>query len=140
MKIKVHGNHCHKRGRVFARVIDKTAAATGLDDATILRVSSYLWEYIADEVAGGQVITIPGFGAFGAWRDDRWRTKRPVLPKFEPARHFSSLVRYAVINPSVSKKVMRKYATNHHGVYTARRPADVMSSLRADIARQMNED
>lgn len=130
----------------LARVIDRTADATGLDDVTVLRVASYLWQFLADEVTKGEVVTIPSFGAFGAWWDERWRTRPPgklpvVKPVFSPCQAFTAQVNLGAPRKRVAKKRLKSHRGNHSFCpetrYTHKRVWSTMEEIRKQIDAQM---
>jgi len=127
----------------FARIIDRTADATGFDDATVLRIATYLYQFKADEIAMGSVVTIPGWGAYGVWLDERFRTRTTKRVVFSPAAGLKAHVSLTCPETRRPKKKLayhrRNNGFNPDTNYTHKRPWSTMDEIRAAIDSQMAE-
>lgn len=133
-----------KAAEPLARAIDRTANDMGLDDVTVLRMATYLWQHIADEVARGHVVAIPGFGAFGACLDERKRLGKPIMrPVFSPAQGFKAEVSLTAPYSRASKIKIRQHRSNHRfdldKNYTHKRTWSTMGEIRDAIDAQMSD-
>lgn len=130
------------------RAIERAAQRYGSTRYEVAELMTLFLEAIADEVALGNVVSIPGFGAFGPWlietrsamaRDSSWRCK----PVFSPARPFSDLVRLSAPANRKGKRKISRHRRNHHASSKPDRESvgviTTMEAIRESIRKQLGD-
>lgn len=148
MKFRIPFLSKHEQAQPLKDAIDFAADQTGLDTHKVALTLSYLLEGIADQLALGRTVRLPGFGVFAPYLDDRpqYRSRRtgPVCaPKFSPARGFRAQVMMSAPANQSGKRDIENHRRNHavnQQSYTAKRVFLSMQHFRDDIARQLGED
>lgn len=119
------------------RVISRTSHASGRTKHEIARTMTYFFEYLSEEMAQGQVVSIQGFGAFGAWLDERKSVlaKDPIArcrPEFSPARGLREMVALTAPFSRVGKRKLTNHRKSHSlGSRATRTSARVFTSAQA---------
>ena len=128
------------------RVLAETSYYHDMEREEVAAVVGTFLEELADEVAHGNVVSLPGFGAFGAWliesraalaRDPSQRCK----VQFSPARRFTEQVRKTAPAAQCAKKKLIRHRRNH-SVWSrsgdrSSVPTLTPEEFRESIARQM---
>lgn len=149
MKLRVRGFNrvevnAPASGQGFRDVIDDAARAAGVDDVTMLRHMSYFVEALADRVARGSIVTIPGFGKIAACylaRPGHHAGKR-MRPKFVAHAGFRHQVVLCAPVSTKGNDALSKYHSKHayDSAQLTSRPFKAMQKIRDDIKAQMAED
>ena len=94
--------------------IRKTAAEYGLSQYTALLIVESIFEHIAAEVTGGEVVRIGGFGVFGPGlrtpRSPNEPSEPYVAPRFSPAKGFRNMLRACCPPERVRNRELRRHA------------------------------
>lgn len=126
------------------RCIEYASKKTGVDHYTAVLFMTHFLDQLADEVAKGHPVSVPGFGLFAAVFERRG--KRPgtagdrVLPKFSPSQGFRNQVAFSC--PPDRAPTARFIGHRDHGRFTqgrteASRVFTAMENIRASIRRQL---
>lgn len=134
-----------EQGRPLQAALDYTASHTGLSTFTVALAMSHFLESIADEVARGRTVRIPGFGIFAPVLDERrqYLARRggpKCLPKFSAAKGFRSQVMWSAPPTRSGKDALRAHRSNHRVSeerYTSARVFTSMQVFRDQVAAQM---
>ncbi|MEM7517370.1 MAG: hypothetical protein AAF368_10660, partial [Planctomycetota bacterium] len=119
------------------RVIAKAANDSGRSRYEVARTMTFFFEHLAEEVAHGRVVSIPGFGAFGAWLDERKSVlaKDPIprcRPEFSPARGLREMVALTAPFSRVGKRKLTNHRKSHSlGSSATRTSSRVFTSAQA---------
>jgi nucleoid DNA-binding protein len=133
-------------GEPLRRALTSTSHRLDIERDQVGAVVAAFLEEVADEVAHGHVVSIPGFGAFGAWlietraalaRDPSRRCK----PAFSPSKRFYEQVRKSAPATRWAKGKLIRHRSNHspRSMTTGSREVPVMTreEFFDSIARQM---
>ena len=118
-------------------VVARTAHASGRSRYEVARTMTFFFEYLAEEIARGRVVSIQGFGAFGAWLDERKSVlaKDPVprcRPEFSPARGLREAVALTAPFSGVGKRKLMNHRKSHSlGSRATRTSSRVFTSAQA---------
>lgn len=142
MKIRIPGM-TGAHGAAFAEVIDRTARESGMSDDQVLLCMSHFIEALADDVARGRIVTVPGLGKFAACLVQHHRNRpRSMQPRFSPSVGFMQQTRLCAPVSTAGNKALKYHKYNHH-LSTRRltaRPASAAEGIRESIRRQMAQD
>lgn len=142
MKIKLSGMS-GKHGAAFADVIDRAAREAGVSDDQMLFYMSHFIEALADDVARGHIVTVPGFGKFAACYFKHHRNQpHSMQPRFSPAVGFVQQTKLCAPVSTAGNTALKYHKINHH-LSTRRISARVMTAtegIRESIRRQMAQD
>ncbi|MFO1010529.1 MAG: HU family DNA-binding protein [Planctomycetota bacterium] len=100
------------------RIVQHTAAQTGLSPRHVAVLASYFWEALADEVSKGRAVTLPGLGLFAPVartarpRGSRERVTTTVI-RFSASRGFREQVRYGAPPNLTGRQRYRRHLRNH---------------------------
>lgn len=98
----------------LGRAIDEAARAAGLNFSQVAIVASHLFEKIADRVAMGELVTVPGFGQFQPWATVIKGTGEPyVQPRFTAATGFRAQVKVSCMVCKACNMQAEYYRRNH---------------------------
>lgn len=128
------------------RVLVETSYRLDMEREEVAAVVGAFLEELADEVAHGHIVSLRGFGAFGAWliesraalgRDPSLRCK----PLFSPAKKFSEHVRKTAPPTQCAKKQLIRHRRNHspRSGESPSVPTLTREEIRASIAKQMSQ-
>lgn len=100
-------------GQPLQRCLEYAADKAGLDPYLAAQILSSFWNNVAEQLAKGNVVRIPGFGAFAMWLDERTfvvgRNNGPVCkPVFSAARGFQEQVRYGAPPPDDDERTRKQ--------------------------------
>ena len=94
--------------------IRKTAAEYGLSQYTALLIVESLFENIANQVTGGEVVRIGGFGIFAPGlrtpRSPNEPSEPYAVPRFSPAKGFRNMLRACCPPERVRNRELRRHA------------------------------
>lgn len=130
----------------LVRVIEAVAARHGCSTYEVALMMTTFFESVADEVCHGRVVTLPGFGKFGAAlierKSDLARDPTPrCKPAFSPSNGFIQQVRTcAPATPAAKRKLDRHRRRNHPSSRPGRSASRVFASAaaaRASITAQL---
>lgn len=142
MKIRIRNLTRHD-AEGLATVIEDSARAAGIGDHEMLRISTHLFEALADHISRGRIIAIPGFGKFAAVYIKHFRCRAGVMrARFSPSAPLMNLVRICCPMSTRGNKVLKTHEKNHHNVSAAprARPDNAFQSIRHSIKVQMGQD
>lgn len=134
-----------EQGAALQRCVDRAVNESGLDAYGVVVALSHLLEAIADEVALGRAVSIPGFGLFAPVpmperhrrmsRDPSPRSK----PVFSPSRGFRQQVRFGAPPNEAEAKRLRQHAKNHadDSQNPSARVFTAMQAVRDQVAAQL---
>lgn len=100
------------------RIVQSTAAQTGLSPHHVAVLASRFWEAVADEVSKGRAVTLPGFGAIfpvtrmACARGTKTK-KTTTVVRFSAARGFREQVRFGAPPSDAGRRSYRKHMQNH---------------------------
>jgi len=107
-----------EKNKAVVRCFKKAADRAGVSEFKAGMVLLDFLEAICDEVAQGNVVSIPGFGAFGpyVWQPRIEGQQRFVLPSFSGARPFRNLTKNVgcVERAQEGHDYMSRHRRNHH--------------------------
>lgn len=118
-------------------VVARTSYSCGRSRYEVARILTFFIEYLAEEIARGRVVSIQGFGAFGAWLDERKcvLAKDPVprcRPEFSPARGLRETVALTAPFSRVGKRKLINHRKSHSlGSRATRTSSRVFTSAQA---------
>jgi len=78
----------------FQRVISRSAKRMGISELSGARYVSFFLEEIAVAVTEGEIVRLPGFGAFGPWHSEKARGVDGNVPRFVAAQPFREHVQW----------------------------------------------
>jgi hypothetical protein len=129
-----------EHARPLQRVIAYGADKLGMSHYLAVKLATYLFEGVADEVSLGGVVRVPGFGVWGPWLWDGTDGRRAVYPRFVAARPFRLHVRCTAEPGQARNDVLRAFQRSHHPSSrpdkAGSRTWGVMRSWRDDVDRQ----
>lgn len=144
MLIRIPSDSKQSKNEALARVIETTAANTGLDEYKVAEAMTWFLESLADEVTRGRMVQIPGFGAFFPVPDavaaNRSRVRRCRV-RFHPAVGFQQQVKHGSPPQETIARKYRNYRCNHSaGDSSSGHHSRVFTSMkyfRDEISRQL---
>jgi len=126
-------------GRAYSRVISVPAGRYDLSPSDVVGILSYTLETIAEEVAAGEIVPLPGFGVFGAWIP-RTRGSRPPpdpMPAFSPSRGFrNDLLNLDRWRAQVTHDYIQRHRRNHHPGSGSTSESASVHSAQPEVRRQ----
>lgn len=129
--------HRH-RATPLKAVVEKTAIESGFSAAEVVHVMSYFLTAIADEVAKGRCIAIPGFGMFLQTRGHSPSRRHRFRPNFYPAKAFKQQVRLGTHPTPDQVRVASNYQTNNARTNDkGERTFDILARFRELVSRQV---
>lgn len=129
----------------LGRAVQEAARAAGVTFSQVAIIGSYLFEHIADRVACGELVTIPGFGQFQPWAtQSRWSGERYVQPRFMAAMAFRNTVKVSCLLCNACNAQAETYRTHHTlrlgSPLTASRTFTAMDAFRVRIRAQAKRE
>lgn len=133
------------RGAPLQRCIDRAAIESGVDVVTIALAMSHLLESVADEVARGHSVSVPGFGLFSPVpmpERHRAMSRDPSprnVPRFSPSRGFRAQVAMGAAPNELEAGRFAKHQKNHSDRRDGNRARvfTAMESMRQQILAQL---
>lgn len=124
----------HKsQGKVLGQIIQTAANRTGMSEDQVVLSLTHVLELIADEVARGRTVSIPGFGLFaqvGPIRKGR-QTWKPCLV---PSRAWRLQVRLGTRPDPTTRRQVIAYQQNSSRLEdNGTRPFSVMEHIRRSV-------
>lgn len=127
------------------RALDLAATKVGLSQYSMAIAMSYFFEQLADEVARGRVVRVPGFGVFAPVLDERpqYMVRRGgprCVPRFSAAKGFRQEVMLTAPPSRAGKTALKAHSSNHRVSdqrYTSARVFTSMRAIRDQIAAQL---
>ncbi len=127
------------------RAIDLAATKVGLSQYSMAIAMSYFFEKLADEVARGRVVRVPGFGVFAPVLDERpqYLARRGgprCVPRFSAAKGFRQEVMLSAPPSRAGKIALKAHSSNHRVSgqrYTSARVFTSMHAVRDQISAQL---
>lgn len=100
------------------RIVQDTAAHTGLSPQHVAVLASYFWEALADEVSKGRSVSIPGLGLFApVTRSVRARGSdvkvASTVIRFSASRGFREQVRFGAPPNETGRRRYNRHLKNH---------------------------
>ena len=138
MKIRLANVRDHGLGDV----IDTAARNAGVTDDQMAFYMSHFIETLADHVARGGVVTIPGFGKFASCLIYQPRSGRKMRPRFAPHAGWRHQVALCAPVSTRGNDALAKWGHKHNSVNfkVTSRPFKAMQEIRATIKAQMAGD
>jgi len=125
----------------LGEVIDTAARNAGITDDQMALYMSYFVEALADRVARGGIVTIPGFGKFAACLIHHPRTGRKMRPRFAAHAGWRHQVVLCAPVSTRGNAAMEVWGRTHIGNHSpTSRPFKAMEQIRASIRAQMAEE
>lgn len=127
------------------RAIDLAATKVGLSQYSMAIAMTFLLEQIADEVARGHVVRIPGFGMFAPSLDERpqYLARRGgprCVPRFSPSKGWQQEVMLRAPPSRMGKAALKVHRSNHRvteGRFGSERIFTAMHAIRDQISAQL---
>lgn len=126
------------------RVLAYAAGKMAMDQFRTAELMTYMLEGIADQVASGHVVRVPGFGIWGPWLWESDDGTRSMYPRFVPARPFRLQVRSTCDPARAQNKALSQFQRSHH---PSSRPDkagsttwSALHAFRQHLKRQAGED
>jgi nucleoid DNA-binding protein len=100
------------------RIVQNTAAHTGLSPQHVAVLASYFWEALADEVSKGRAVSIPGLGLFAPVsravraRGSDVKVASTVI-RFSASRGFREQVRFGAPPNETGRRRYKRHLKNH---------------------------
>jgi len=134
-----------EQGLPLQRALDFAASKIGVSPYTMAMAATYFFEQLADEVARGRVVRVPGFGVFAPCLDERpqYLARRGgprCVPRFSPARGFRMEVMLSAPPSRAGKTALKAHSSNHRVSdqrYTSARVFTAMHAIRDQISAQL---
>lgn len=135
MKIRL----ANVKDQALGEVIDTAARNAGVTDDQMALYMSHFVEALADHVARGGIVTIPGFGKFAACLIHHPRSGRKMRPRFSPHAGWRHQVSLCAPVSTRGNAALLKWGTKHcsDNVKLTSRPFKAMQEIRATIRAQM---
>lgn len=118
----------------FERVIAQSARQMGISELSSARHTSYFLEALAECVAGGLVVRIPGVGAFGPWHSENASGIDGCIPRFVAGPPFREYVQ--AVCPARSNRNRELQALRRRRRGRRSSVVDAMQTLRLHIGSQ----
>jgi hypothetical protein len=121
-------------------VIEDAARAAGISDHEMLRITTHLFDAMADNMSRGTIITVPGFGKFAAVYIKHFRKRAGLMrARFSPSASLVNQVRLCCPISTKGNRALKSHEKNHHNVSAApsARPIGATEHIRRSIAAQM---
>lgn len=118
-------------------VIARTAYDSGRSTSEVARTMTFFFQHLTQQMARGKVVSIQGFGAFGAWLDERKSVlaRDPIArcrPEFSAARGLRETVALTAPFSRVGKQKLGNHRKSHSlGSRATRSSSRVFSSSQA---------
>ena len=101
------------RNSALAEVIEESSANAAMTFSQMAVAMSFFIEALADKVASGKVVSIPGFGQFAPWATESWQGEHYVAPRFQSALGFRNLVKVGCLVCKACNVTSENYRRNH---------------------------
>lgn len=134
-----------EQGLPLQRAVDLAATKLGLSEYSMAIAMTYFFEQIADEVARGHVVRIPGFGIFAPSLDERpqYLARRGgprCVPRFSPSKGWQQEVMLRAPASRSGKAALKVHRSNHRvteGRFGSERIFTAMHAIRDQISAQL---
>lgn len=134
-----------EQGLPLQRALDLAASKVGLSPYSMAIAMSHFLEQLADEVARGRVVRVPGFGTFAPCLDERrqYLARRGgprCVPKFSASKGFRIEVMLRAPLSREGKVALKAHSSNHRVSeqrYTSARVFTAMHAVRDQISAQL---
>ncbi len=130
-------------GESLQRCVDMAAERSGVGVDGVVKVMSLLFEAVADEMAKGRCVRVPGFGLFApAPIPERHRRmsrdlSRRCKPAFSASRGLRAQVALGVGPVAENVRALARHKNNHRDTETSQRAFTAMQALRQQVAAQI---
>lgn len=130
-------------GQPLQRCIDKAASRSGMGADAVVQVMSLFLEAIADELAKGRAVRIPGWGIYvPAPIPDRHRrmSRNPSArckPVFSASRGLRAQVAMGLGPRPENARILKRHRSNHANSTGTQRVFTAMQALRQQVAAQL---
>ena len=121
----------------FQRVISRSAKRMGISELSSARYVSFFLEEIAVAVTEGEIVRLPGFGAFGPWHTENAKGVDDNVPRFVAAQPFREHVQWnssSRLNRNRELQALRRRRRARHSSVL-----DALETFRIHI-RSQNRD
>lgn len=150
MALRLHCKLNKAKGDALMEVFHYAAHKTGMTTYEVAIVSTHVFQRIAEIVAQGRCVMVPGFGKFGAWKytpkQGKWWSyqREPFcVPRFYASEAWKNEVMTTAIPCDERNKEMDTYRRNHPTTISKplgrQRPASALQNfrdaLRAEVER-----
>lgn len=130
--------HTH-RATSLKTCIEKASIESGFSSAEVVHVMTHFLTALADEVAKGRCVAIPGFGMFLQARYARRALRRFFRPTFFPAKAFKQQVRLGTPPTNTEAQAALNYQTNNARTNdNGERPFAILAKFRELVSRQVS--
>jgi len=130
--------HTH-RATTLKTCIEKASIESGFSASEVVHVMTHFLTALADEVAKGRCVAIPGFGMFVQKRYPRRVHRRYFRPTFQPAKAFKQQVHLGTPPTEAEARVALNYQVNNSRTNDkGERPFAILEKFRELVTRQVS--